>query len=248
MRSREDGAAAAPQRFATPRPPATRTQAPELRSRPARRRALDPHPRSRTLPARPLPICPLTGIILDPNRIEAGGQTAARSRAEAPRGSRGAGEGSAEGGRPGGGGPVARRRRVAGRRAGLLSSLRGLESHRAPGPPPAGPPRRGFVSSALAKAGAPSSAPKPTNPRAWPPPSPRRLRPPRGAPPAARGAGWGRGGRGDGATRACAGPGQARARGGGGGATFPFFAFGRCVAGGARRSDRSARLPAGPET
>lgn len=60
-----------------------------------------------------------------------------------------------------------------------------------------GPRTRLCLLSARDGPDSPRFAPKPTNPGAWPPPSPRRLRPPRGAPPAAREAGWGRGGRGD---------------------------------------------------
>lgn len=129
-------------------PPATRTQPPAaaipgLCSGPARRRAPDPCPLPRTLPV-PAPTArPLTGIILDPNRIEAGGEMTARSQAEAPRsvGVARRGGGERRGRPPEGGGPVAKRRRVAGLRAGAQSSQCGLGRHRAPSPPAAGPPR-----------------------------------------------------------------------------------------------------------
>lgn len=116
---------------------------PRLCSGPARRRAPDPCPRPRTLPV-PAPTArPLTGIILDPNRIEAGGEMTAGSQAEAPRsvGVARCGGGERRGRPPEGGGPVAKRWRVAGRRAGPQSSQCGLGRQRAPSPPPAGPPR-----------------------------------------------------------------------------------------------------------
>lgn len=77
---------------------------------------------------------------------------------------------------------------------------------------------------------APSSAPKPTNPRARPPARPRGFRPPRGAPP----------------TALPAGPGKerprrrARARG-----RRPFLSLPRTTCGRGRAAERPGRAPAG---
>lgn len=86
---------------------------------------------------------------------------------------RGAGEGSAEPGRPRGGGPVARRRRWVG---GWAARRPAQTSLPAGAPPSPGPnlreaPGLGFV-FALATARLPSPPPKPTNPGARAPRSP----------------------------------------------------------------------------
>lgn len=109
-------------------------------------------------------------------------------------------------------------------------------SPRAGAPPSPGPnPRRAPAAALSPRARdrrAPSSAPKPTNPGAWPPPGPRRLRLPRGPalrPRRAPGGGETRG-RGDAGAREA----ERRARARAGNAPFPFFPGGG--ASGRRRS------------
>lgn len=123
--------------------------------------------------------------------------------------------------------------------AGPLSPPRGLGRLRAPGPTPAGPRTRLCLLRAR-EDWVPSFAPKPTNPGAWPPPSPRRLRP-------RVGRAWGRGGAGTRA-RACAGPrgaggGAAGACPGGEPAPFSFFAAENMQSG--ARGQRLERAPPG---
>ena len=259
MESPEDRAAAVLPRFATQRPPATRTQAPGLLSGPARRRAPDPRPRPRTLPAPAPTRQPAYRHHFGPEPHRSGWPDRGSEPSGGAPGVARCGGGERRGRPPG------RRRTCCKATAGGGAACGSAEfSPRSGAPPSPGPtsdraPGRGFVSSALATARTPLFAPKPTNPGACPPPSPRRLRPPHGAPPAAREAGWGRGGRGDEAAgtkprapaRARGGREArrlARARVGGRRVTVSLFAFGRRVAGGARRSDRSARLQAGPGT
>lgn len=259
MESPEDGAAAALPRFATQRPPATRTQAPGLLSGPARRRAPDPRPRPRTLPTP----APAPAPTPQPAYRHHFGPEPHRSgwpdRGSEP-------SGGAQGVARCGGGerrgrPPGRRRTCCKATAGGGAACGSAEfSPRSGAPPSPGPtsdraPGRGFVYSALATARTPPAL---LRNQLIPGPGPRRARAgsaPRAEPRPrrARLAGGGE----DAGTEPRA-PARARgrrearrlarARVGGRRVTFSLFAFGRRVAGGARRSDRSARLQAGPGT
>lgn len=123
---------------------------PESRTRSSA--APGPAPAPRILPGptpRPQHAHPLTGIILDPNRMEAGVRPRP-GRAEWP-GGRGPGEAERGRGRAPGGRPVARQRRA--------NPLGGAGRHRAPGPVPSPIPgtRRGFVSAFAAPSSSSSS-------------------------------------------------------------------------------------------
>lgn len=123
---------------------------------------------------------------------------------------------------------------------------------RSTGPDPRRAPSFGFCLLGARHGRTPSSAPKPTDPRARPPARPRRPRPPRGAPPTALPAGLGKErprrrerARLRGPSRGAGRRARARGPGFGAGALF-FLCRGQRAVGGARRNDSSARLLAEP--